>query len=90
MKLYTVYDAISESYSPPMINRTRGEALRSFTDEVNNPNSQLFKHAEDYTLFEIGEWDNQTGRITPFDAPFPVGSAHEFKNQENSLTEQAA
>lgn len=91
MKLFTVYDAISETFSPPMANRNRGEAVRSFTDEVNNPNSQLNKHAKDYTLLEIADWDNTTGRIEPYDAPFPVGTALEFKNaEEKPLTEKAA
>lgn len=91
MKVYTVYDAISESFSPPMINRTRGEAIRSFTDEVNNPQSRLNAHAKDYTLFEIADWDETTATIEPFQAPFPVITALEAKQvEEKPLTEKAA
>lgn len=90
MKIFTVYDAISESFSPPMVNRNRGEATRSFTDEVNNPNSQLNKHAKDYTLFEIADWDPSTGRIDVYEAPFPVGTAIEFLNSTVDKVEAVA
>lgn len=87
MFLYSVYDTKSESFSPPMTNRTKGEAIRAFSDEVNNPNSMLHKHPEDYVLFEIGAWDNQTGVLEPNQAPISCGTAIEFKD---NLTEQAA
>ena len=91
MKLYTVYDSKSESFTPPMANRTRGEAIRGFTDEVNNPNSMLNKHPEDYTLFELAEWDNSTGQIIPLDTPLSCGLAIEYKNSDDrELTSQAA
>jgi len=38
-----------------------GQAIRSFTDEINNRESALNKHAEDYDLYLLGEWDSDTG-----------------------------
>jgi hypothetical protein len=90
MFIYSVLDTKSESFSPPMVNRTKGEAIRSFSDEVNNPNSMLYKHPEDYVLFEIGTWDNQSGVIEAHQAPISCGTAIEFKDAENSLTDKAA
>lgn len=83
MLIFSVYDTKSESFSPPMVNRTKGEAIRSFSDEVNNPQSMLHKHPEDYVLFEIGEWDNTTGTITPKEAPVSHGVAIEYKDVDN-------
>lgn len=63
--LISVRDAKAEFFSPPMLVRTRGEAIRSFSDAVNNPESQFHGHAEDYALFQLGTLDILTGVIIP-------------------------
>lgn len=80
-KLYVVYDSKSESYSGPHSHRTKGEAIRTFTDACNDPETMLYKHPEDYTLMEVGGFNLTTGIITAYDAKVPVGSALEFKKQ---------
>lgn len=42
---------------------TEGQALRSFTDEVNrkDENNSLNKHPEDFELYALGIFDTQTG-----------------------------
>lgn len=77
-KVFSVYDSKSESFTPPMINKTKGEALRSFQDEANNENSILHKHAADYTLMEIGEFDELKGQLLPYKANISLGNALEF------------
>lgn len=38
-------------------------AVRSFQDAVN-ADGDMARHSEDYTLYDIGEWDPATGTIT--------------------------
>jgi len=59
-----------------------GEALRHFEDEVNNPQSPLYKHPEDYTLFHLGQYDETTGQFDLKDAPLSLGVALNFKKNE--------
>lgn len=59
----TIYDSAVEAYMRPFFVPAVGAAMRAFTDEVNNPQGDMFKHPEDYVLFELGEWDDQTGRF---------------------------
>lgn len=49
-----VWDAAVESFGQPFFVRSRGEAIRSFQDEVQKPDSQLHLHPEDYDLYELG------------------------------------
>lgn len=83
MKIYSIYDTKAEAYMQPWYARTKGEALRSFEQAVNDPQSQLSKHPSDFTLFELGEFDEQMGILTPNLSKYALGTAIEFKKQEN-------
>jgi len=63
MKLYVVCvrDRATDSFGRPFFVPHVGEALRSFTDEVNNKDSELGRHPEDYDLFQCGTFDSDTG-----------------------------
>lgn len=44
--------------------RARGEALRNFSDAINDPNNrQMHAHAEDFELWIIGTFDDKDGSI---------------------------
>lgn len=43
--------------------QTIGLGLRAFTDLVNDTSSEMHKHPEDYELYHIGEYDDQTGTV---------------------------
>lgn len=40
---------------------TLGVAVRSFRDAVNDPQSELFKHPEDFELFHLADFDDESG-----------------------------
>lgn len=64
-KIITVRDRAIEAYGQPFFVRAIGEAIRSFVDETNRTESAIGAHPEDYELYEIGEFDEDTGTITP-------------------------
>jgi len=80
--LYVIYDAKSESYMGPHANRTMGEAIRAFSDAVNDPETMLYKHPEDYTLMEVATFNLDSGMISAYDAKKPVTSALDCKKQQ--------
>ena len=64
-RLFSIKDTKAQYYYPPQIYRNRGEAIRALTNSVNDPQHGLFnKNAEDFSLFEIGSWDEITGSVT--------------------------
>ena len=63
-KIYAVYDSKGESYTPPFFDHAEGRAIRTFSDCCNDPGHQFGKHPEDYTLFDLGQYDDNTGTIT--------------------------
>lgn len=75
LKIFAVYDKKSVAYANPFYFHQKGQAIRAFEDAVNDPQSPLSKHPEDFAIFEIGEWNDTTGVITPLPNPVPVEEA---------------
>lgn len=65
MKICTVKDLAIEAYGRPIFVRHINEALRSFRDEAMDKSTALAKHPDDYELYLIGDYDENTGEITP-------------------------
>lgn len=79
MKVFSIWDSKAEVYSQPHFIRTKGEAIRSLTEAVNQQDHSFSKHAEDYSLFEIGTWDDTTGELIPHEAKQHIVSLHELR-----------
>lgn len=60
-----IYDNVSDRWLPPFCQQTKGQAIRSFMDEVNRSaeDNILYKHCDDFVLFEIGVFDDEKGFV---------------------------
>jgi len=87
-KIYTVFDAKAEAYLLPFMLPTKGLAIRSFSELVNDPNHNFGKYPEDYTLFECGAYDDSTCKFDILPTPLSLGVAIEFKNDAQELEQQ--
>jgi len=76
-KLYSVFDSKVEAYMPPMFLRTHGEAIRSFDQAVAQEGTPFNKNSEDFTLFYLGDFDDQDGSLSALTTPIPLAKAHE-------------
>ena len=82
-RVYTVYDSAAESYMQPFYLPSKGQAIRSFTDAVNDPSHAFSKYPDDYTLFELGSYDDSKAQFFLLSAPKSIGVAVEFKRVGN-------
>lgn len=78
LKIFSIFDAKTNVFSRPFYSLTTGEATRTFTDAVSDPQSMMNRHPEDYFLYEIGQYDDATASIE-MGAPNALGSASDFK-----------
>lgn len=85
LKMFTVYDSKTEAYLPPIYHRSRGEALRAFEATTNMDDHQFNKYPADFTLFEIGEFDDSTCTIETLSAHINLGKALEFLKFQEPL-----
>lgn len=62
-KVVAVKDTAILSYATPFYVTHVGSAIRGFMDECKNKESPIGKHPEDYELYLLGEFDDQTGEF---------------------------
>ena len=79
VKVFSIYDSAAQAYNQPFFLQAKGQALRIFADSVNDKTSNLFKHPQDYTLFELGEFDDSCAGFALHKTPLSLGVAIEFK-----------
>lgn len=79
LRMYTVRDEKAEAYLPPFCARTPGEAERMFLELSTDPQHQFCKHAEDFSLVEVGSFDQETGAVKGLPAPVFVVRAADLK-----------
>lgn len=79
MKIFSIFDSKSEAFHVPFYKKAKGEALRDFQDLANDPETSVCKYASDFTLFELGEFNEQTGIITVLPTPMSLGLAQDYK-----------
>ena len=78
IRIYAIFDNKAEAYMEPFFAMTPGLALRAFADNTNNPQSIFNKHPEDFSLFEIGEFDDQKGEVIPHKTANNLGLAIQY------------
>ncbi len=82
LKIFTVFDAAAEAYMQPFFQHNRGIAIRSFSEAANDASQAIGKYPADFTLFEVGEYDDQNCSMTMLDAKRNLGTALEFRNPD--------
>lgn len=55
-----VLDEAVGAFGPPMIFRSKMEAIRGFSDAVADKNSAMHAHPSDFCLYHVGVWDDQS------------------------------
>lgn len=70
-KVFTVYDSKALFYGVPFFMPTVGGAVRAFSDVCSDPQSMIYKHPGDFSLYEIGEFDDQSGQLVAM-SPFKL------------------
>lgn len=84
LKLFTVRDSKAEIYGPIIQQKTMGEAERTFTALANDKSSSPGMYPEDYDLFYLGEFDDNSGKMKLLDSPQHVVKAIQLVRRDNS------
>lgn len=67
MKIYSLYDKVALTFNRPFPERSSATAMRALKIEVNrqDPSNNLFNSPQDYSLHHLGDFDEDTGVLTP-------------------------
>lgn len=84
-RLFAVFDNKAIFYSAPFAESSTAQATRAFSDAITSPNSTLAKHPKDFTLYELGTYDTESGRVESHNQPIHVAHAVEFVRIKPSI-----
>nr|QJB18987.1 MAG: nonstructural protein [Microvirus sp.] len=68
-KVYSIRDAKGEIFHTPFYSKTHGEAERNFNQLVNDNKSTVSQFPDDYDLYYLGTYNDQTGLVSSLDTP---------------------
>lgn len=69
LKAFSIRDAKAEIFHAPFYKGAFGEAEREFKMMVDDEKSKLSRFPEDFDLYHVGEYDDQTGVFASLDTP---------------------
>jgi hypothetical protein len=80
-KMYSVFDKKAQIYGTPFVTANENLALRSFSRVANDPTHDICLFPDDFTLVYLGEFDEDTGQITPVPHGQTIATASQFTKQ---------
>lgn len=80
MKLYSMFDVKANRFAPPFLAVSDDYARRMLVLTYHNlgPDSPLHVYPNDFTLFGIADFDEDTAGITSFDALENLGTMQQI------------
>ena len=67
MKVFSIFDSCAGVYDRPFVAHNEASAKRAFGDIAVSADHHIGQHPEHYSLFVVGEWDDNNGVIKPVD-----------------------
>lgn len=67
--VYAIYDSAAHVFTSPTIDISDASAVRSFQQAISNAGSVLNFKPDDFSLYQIGTFDVETGELEPLTPP---------------------
>ena len=81
--IYSVRDTATGTYNAPFIAQTNAQAMRQFGDLAQEQNTNVNKHPDDFELFLVGTWDDDTSLLDNHE-PQKLAIARDYNNEQTS------
>ena len=78
----SVFDRKAQAFLPITLAATKGVAVRGFLDACNQKDHPFMRHAEDYRLACLGEWEDSDGNYMQYPEPETLFEARDAERQE--------
>lgn len=71
LSIFAVKDRQIGAFMTPFFLSSVGQAIRSFSDEVNRESADniMYRHPQDFDLYELGVFESDSGEFTLLKAP---------------------
>lgn len=81
LRLFSLYDSGVGAYLKPFWADHKANAIRSFIQLINDKsdnNNMVANHPDQFVLFEIGEFDQNSGVFSSYQTPLSLGNGVEY------------
>lgn len=78
LEIYSIRDNVVEAFMRPWYAHNVNDAIRSWSQALRDPSSEMAKSASDFTMFRLGTFDDGSGLIVPELTPVRIMSAYEL------------
>lgn len=85
-----IYDSVAKAFLPPFFVHNSVIAQRAVSDVANDDSHAIGKNPADYTLFRLGEFDDDTGLLKPLQPAENLGNAASFVREIHDVRDQNA
>ena len=63
MEMVSIKDRALDAFMTPFFTQTVNQAIRMFQDEINRKESPMHAHPNDYDLYHLGTWSDDSGEL---------------------------
>lgn len=77
-QVVAVYDVKARAFAPPFVVSHLDLALRALKDVANNPEHQVGRYPEDFTLYHLGSFDDENANFTLLEQKRNLATAVQF------------
>lgn len=84
MQVIATRDIVANVYGPPMFVVHIGQSIRGFGDECQRKEkgNVLGEHPEDFELWHLGEWDDETADFEPLVPRKQIAVGANYRSQK--------
>ena len=81
--VYAIFDSAAHVFTAPTIDISDASAVRSFQQAIANSGSVMNFKPDDFSLYQVGTFDVETGALEPFTPPsrLIIGSAGDNRKE---------
>lgn len=76
--VYSIMDVKAAVFGRPFVQLNNAVAMRTFSDLAKDAQSEISRHPEDFKLFRLGEFDDNSGVLSPVAQPEFLASGSDF------------
>lgn len=78
INMYAIKDRQLDAFMLPFPAQTNGAAIRSFGNHTKEEGHPVAQHPDDYSLYHLGDYDDQVGKMTSLETPVKIAEASDF------------
>lgn len=87
-RIYAIHDITAEIYTAPFYAVNNATASRIFANAVRTPGTSIYDNPEDFRLYCIGVYDEQSADLIPHQSLEFIARASDFTvNLQTEVTE---